>query len=82
MGWAIRQRRVLYELEDTGAPFGFVYAPLPSDDPYIDAMECADTFTDYQAEHEAPGPWHCDGCGQRWPGDNFACGYCGHERVD
>ena len=82
MGWAIRRERIRYDTDDTGAPFGFVYAPLPNDEPYIDAMDCADTFTDYQAEHEAAGRWMCDDCGQRWPGERRSCGYCGQPRSD
>ncbi len=31
---------------------------------------------------EALPPWRCEECGQRWPGDEFACGYCGTVRED
>jgi hypothetical protein len=80
MGWALRRERIRYEMEDTGG-FDWV-ASVPDDQPYVDAMEDAETFTDYQAEHEAPGPWRCDDCGQRWPGERRNCGYCGQPRGD
>ena len=75
MGWAIRRERIRYDVEDTGAPFGFVYASSPAE-PYVDAMECADTFTDYEAEHEARGRWICE-CGTHNEGHDRNCRYCG-----
>ena len=43
-----------------------------------DALDHAECFTDYEAEHEAPTePWHCDECGTRNDAPDPACLYCG-----
>ena len=39
MGWRVRRERIRYDTDDTGAPFGFVYASLP-----VDSEEYEDAF--------------------------------------
>jgi hypothetical protein len=43
---------------------------------YEDAMEHAVRLDEIRPA------WHCDDCGQKWPGDDCACGYCGRTRSD
>ena len=71
---AARYREMLVE-EDAGDGCR-VFVPLPPDEPYEDVM-------DHALPMEATYPhWHCDGCGQRMSGLDFACGYCGVTRED
>lgn len=77
MGWQVRRERIRYDTDDTGAPFGFVYASLPVDD-----EEYEDAF-DFIVPPESTWPdWRCEECNQRWPGDRTSCGYCGYARSD
>lgn len=76
--WAARKWRIAYEAEDTGAPFGFVYSPVPPANPgtpYVDAW-------DYVVAPEATWPnWTCE-CGTHNDGHEGACVYCGNVRDD
>lgn len=81
MAWAARRDRVRYEIDDCGAPFGFVYAPLPepeSDEPYIDALDEADSMNDL----DRPTAWRCDDCNQRNAAEWRTCSMCGIRRED
>lgn len=68
--------RVMYLAEnaDEGSR---VFVPDMPEGAYVDAMKFAVSLSDGPA-----GEWRCGGCAQKWPGEEFACGYCGRERDD
>lgn len=79
MAWAARKVRIHYERDDVGAPFGFVYSPVPPEEPaedYEDAMDHAERF------YRLRPKWHCDDCGHPNSGGSDVCAYCGHVRDD
>jgi len=41
-----------------------------------------DPLDDAEPLEDERHPWRCEGCAQRWPADEIACGYCGLERMD
>lgn len=54
-----------------------VFVPLPcEDEPYVDALDHAVRIEDVISA------WRCDGCGQKWGGEDVNCGYCGLGRDD
>lgn len=71
MGAAKRYREQWLE-EDTGGADESVQVP------YEDALDDAETFTDYEAEHESLGPWVCE-CGTHNEATDGACHYCGRD---
>ena len=68
--------RTLYVPEDAADGSRLSVPDMPVE-AYVDAMNHAVRLSDGPA-----GDWRCDGCGQKWPGEDGACGYCGRERDD
>ena len=77
---AARRLRVQRVAEDADEPtvLSQWYEPPPAEplDWHEDALDHAVRFADIRPD------WHCDSCGQRVEGREFACGYCGDTRTD
>lgn len=78
MAWAARKERIRYEEHDCGGSFGYMYAPHPPEsvEEYEDALDHAVRLDEIRPA------WRCDSCGQKWLGDDVACGFCGSARDD
>ena len=45
--------------------------------------EAYEDALDHTVEVRDPvADWRCRNCAQKWPAEEFACGYCGRERDD